>query len=123
MYQKNATHSKAFEEIMTYMFIIGFGTVSSILVARLYGISDFIELLVPMMGGILTSLVLCLKYYNGYRKAEQEAIIKEIEYRKNDIRSWCKNIHNQDAPYWLVHSQIEGAKRREFNEELQQYYY
>lgn len=120
-YQKNT--KATYLEIKSYIFLIGFGTVISLLIGRLYGLSKPSELLAPMLGGIIVSLMLCLKYYNGYRKAEQEAIKKETEYRKRDIRSWCEDVHRQDAPYWLIHSQIEGAKRRESNEELQYYYY
>ena len=119
MYQK---HSNYFEEVMTYIFIIGFGTIGSILIARLYGIASSIDLLTPMMGGLLASSLLCFKYYFGYRKAEAIAIAKAIEYRKKDIRSWCKSIHKEDVP-WLAYIKIEGARRRERNEELQQYYY
>ena len=122
MYQTNYNHSKCFEEVMTYLLIIGFGTIGSILIARLYGIASIIDLLTPMIGGLLVSLLLCCRYYFSNRKAEAIAIAKAIEYRKHDIRSWCEAIHKEDIP-WLAYIKIDGARRRERNEELQQYYY
>ena len=107
---------------MTYLLIIGFGTIGSILIARLYGIASIIDLLTPMIGGLLVSLLLCCRYYFSNRKAEAIAIAKAIEYRKHDIRSWCEAIHKEDIP-WLAYIKIDGARRRERNEELQQYYY
>lgn len=121
----NVRSVSVFEELSSYLITLGSGMLIGILLGRICGLSEVMELITPMIGGLFASSLLCLRWHREIVRANEMALKEEMNRRTLGIRSWCEDVHSKgySANDWVTNRQIAMARRRETCEELQKYYY